>query len=649
VWQDRALDDLESCAGHALSQALQQLRSALDGELRPRAEVADAIAAVERAIVDLESAHGQTGRVLHHILANQRRLENRLLTVEQSILFRIFRAVGTPLLRWKRAVTRQPNPEALYRAWLLTQPEENLPAETGQAAESLGYRPAISILLPLGPIEQPALERAIESVLRQSYTFWQLLVLAAREDEPSLRVIPERFHSESRVRVRLAPAGRTFSGISELVSGEYVMIMGPRDALAPSALHDLVGALQHETADAVYSDEDSLTAGGRRERPIFKPGWSPELLACRSYPGRPLLVSRAALDRIGWFRDEFCPMEEYDAALRLAEVAARVRHVPRVLYHRGAGECEGASEAGRRALAAAIARRKWSATIEDGPSPDSYRLKRTLTRNPLASIIICSKNPRLLRRCLRSLDERTAYEPREVVVVEHEMGQKARMDAAVGGSQYLRVPFEGPFNFSRMNNLGARAARGEVLVLLNDDTEPLDAAWLERLVAEACRPEIGVVGARLLYPSGRIQHAGIAMGIMDGAGHPGCGELRPPFWRWVELTRNVTAVTGACMAFRRSVFDELGGLDPLFPANYNDVDFCLRARRAHYEVVCHADAVLRHYDARTRTAVVRSREREAFWRRWGSVLEDPDPFYNQNLARDRNDASLRLEDGGFAE
>ncbi len=202
------------------------------------------------------------------------------------------------------------------------------------------------------------------------------------------------------------------------------------------------------------------------------------------------------------------------------------------------------------------------------------------------------------------------------------------------------MPYTGPFNFAAMNNRGVEAASGEIIVLLNDDIEPVSAAWLSELIAHAQRPEIGVAGARLLYPNGTIQHAGIAVGIMDGAGHPTRGGFDAAQWPWSRYTRNVSAVTGACMAVRRSVWEELGGFDSAFPVNYNDVDFCLQARRAGYRVTYEPAAVLRHHESATRPRGTTFEERELFYERWGGMVDEGDPFYNPNLTRTREDCSL---------
>jgi GT2 family glycosyltransferase len=215
------------------------------------------------------------------------------------------------------------------------------------------------------------------------------------------------------------------------------------------------------------------------------------------------------------------------------------------------------------------------------------------------------------------------------------------MDSVLSGTEAIRVPFPGEFNFSAMNNKGAAAASGEILLFLNDDVQPLAPDWLEWLAGHAQRPEIGAAGPQLLYPRGTVQHAGLALGIMDGAGHPFRGTFGSAYWPWLDCTRNVAAVTGACLAIRKSVFDHLGGFDSAFPRNYNDVDLCLRAREAGFEVVVEPASLLRHDECATRPPGVDFDERDLFFSRWGHWFEQGDPFYSVHLTATREDATLR--------
>jgi GT2 family glycosyltransferase len=516
----------------------------------------------------------------------------------------------------------------------------------------------MSIVMPVHNPHRAWLEEAVHSVMNQRYGRWQLCLCDDASSEPW--VIPYLRGlalGDSRIRyaslLRRAGISGALNEAGRLVSGDYIGFLDQDDLLAPEALQAIVEELQKGPADIIYSDEDYIDAAGRPVRPNLKPGWSPDLLLSCMYMGHFLVVSRAAVERVGWFRGECDGAQDYDLALRLTDGAAAVRHVPRILYHwrqhPGSSSTNHdakpyAIPASLRSLSDAAIRRGWKARVERGRFPNTYSVKRELQSYPPVSVIICSRNSRLLKRCLTSLRASTRYPDWEAVVVQHSFGGSdpnlARVAETAGCSTAL---YDGPFNFSRMNNLGAAKARGDLLILLNDDTEPIGADWLERMAAQLVREEVGVVGACLLYPSGMVQHAGVVAGMGDGAGHPGRGFALDgnDFWPWLSLSRNVTAVTGACLGIRKTVFDRLGGMDPDFPNNYNDVDLCLRAARDGLMVIYEAGAMLRHRECATRSRGTGAEERKLFHDRWGYLLSAADPYYSPMLRSDTEAVMLR--------
>jgi GT2 family glycosyltransferase len=364
------------------------------------------------------------------------------------------------------------------------------------------------------------------------------------------------------------------------------------------------------------------------------------------YLGHFLVVSRATIEQAGWFRGQCDGAECYDLALRISEASPKVHHVPQVLCHWRSDWTGSAAdlsstnhsiEAGRRSLEEAVKRKGWCARVVPGPIPATYSVQRKIESYPTLTVVICSRNGKLLERCLKSLKSTTVYPEWDVVVVWHMVSQdEPRLPAGLAAKV---VPFAGQFNYSRMNNLGAAAAKGELLLFLNDDVEPILEDWMSCLAAQLIRENVGIVGACLLYPSGLIQHAGVVPGMLDGAGHPGRG-LRPTgtdLWPWLLLPRNVSAVTGACMGVRKAVFERLGGMDTAFPNNYNDVDLCLRAAREGFLTIYEARAVLRHHECATRPPGTNFDERELFHSRWSEILESGDPYYSPSL---RNDTEL---------
>jgi O-antigen biosynthesis protein len=394
--------------------------------------------------------------------------------------------------------------------------------------------------------------------------------------------------------------------------------------------------VQDNPAALIYSDEDMVSADGRRMDPVFKPAWSPELLLATMYLSHFLVISQKAFKAADGFRGVCDGAEYLDLCLRVTEADERVTHIPRILYHarhlQGGGDA-GLRPAARRALNDAVHRRKWNAEVADGASPGTFRVMHETQR--LASIIICSRSPKLLRSALKAIRSTTTYPAYEVVVAEHcPDGENPRMAAIAAEYECTRVPVGGPFNFSAINNVAAEYARGEILVFLNDDVEPLRAEWLSS-IASGLEPEaVGIVGAKLLYPSGAIQHAGVVVGMGDGAGHVNRYKYRGDYWRWVDETRDVSAVTGACLGIRAELFRRLGGFNADFPNNYNDVDLCLRVREKGYRVVYEPGALLRHYEGQTRKLYVDYAEREKFYLRWHRVIEEGDPYYSPGLTTD---------------
>jgi O-antigen biosynthesis protein len=601
-------------------------------------------------------------------------LEQRLLDIENSRFFRILRWPGRVLNNWRgrvgKALLHSPlhpvylklaRPAAAidqYQLWIEQENASVPEAECFRERRPQSNRtPLISIVMPVHNPRLEWLHDAVGSVLAQSYGCWELCVCDdASNNGQVVEFLSQTAATDPRIRFVRSEENLGIAGASnraaELARGEYVGFLDQDDLLAAHALYFVAAAAQEGDPDLIYSDEDRLGPDSRRREPIFKPAWSPDLLLNCMYLGHFLVVKRSRLEALAGLRPAFDGSQDYDLALRITDNGATVRHIPRVLYHwrkhadstaTSTGAKPYTHEAGKKALAEAMCRRRWEAQVEDGAAPNTYRVRRQMLLPPKVSIVIVSRKAKLLAHCLREIEKVTTYQNREIVVVEHRTGDR-RMEQVLSLAACTHVGYAGQFNFSRMNNLGADQAIGEVLVFLNDDTAPLVPDWLERLVSQAGREEVGVVGARLVYPSGAIQHAGMAIGIMSGTGHPCRETFGSAWWPWLPFSRNVSAVTGACMAIRKAVFQQLGGFDPAFPINYNDADLCLRARSAGYEVIYEAAALLRHFECRTRTPGIRHAERERWQRRWAEWLGRGDPYYSPHLTVDAENASLRLNE-----
>ncbi len=536
-----------------------------------------------------------------------------------------------------------------YRLWFLQHRATDPYADSGIMAEMVRSRgPLVSVIMPVYEPNLTWLMAAVGSVRNQTYHDWQLLIVL--DGDPSgevLAYLQPLGLEDSRIQCLFTGRGGISSALNlglSACAGAYTAFIDQDDILEPTALAHVAAAITHDEPDVIYTDEDYVDERGAAHLPLFKPAWSPALLLSCMYFGHLVVVNTQRARRIGGFRAAYDGAQDYDFVLRLTDEDARVVHIPRVLYHwrRHPGSTAADSGAkpyshlaGLRALEDTLARRGLSAVVHNGPSSNNYQLSHVFCTEDSAAVIIPTRNSKLLSRLLDSMREAKGGLRREVHVILHCQGTREdeRIAAIARKFGASVTEYRGPFNFALMNNLAAARFSNRYLVLLNDDVVIGSDHWLEDLCAPFIRPEVGIVGARLHYPDGTIEHCGVVTGVGEGVGHSGRFEVGSPFWPWLELTRNVSAVTGACMAIRRTVFERIGGFDTRFFNNYNDVDLCLRAQSAGFEVVLSAGSNLRHDGGRTRAAGTALRERIDFWTQWGTVLAEVDYFYSPNLSR----------------
>jgi glycosyltransferase involved in cell wall biosynthesis len=531
---------------------------------------------------------------------------------------------------------------------------------------ALRRHPLISILLPVYNPEARFLEAAVESVRAQVYQEWELCIADDASTDPAVRpLLEEMARAESRVRLVFRPTNGHIAACSnsalELASGEWTALLDQDDALPPHALAAVACEIdRHPDAGIIYSDEDKIDAEGNRSNPYFKSDWNHELFLGQNFINH-LGVYRADWVReIGGFREGFPGSQDYDLALRCVEKLQpdQIRHIPRVLYHwrTAEGSVAGditakpyAKEAARRAIAEHLKRRGIAARVE--PSPEAAEMHRVIYESPeqapLVSIVIPIRDQvELLQQCVESIRKKTDYAPYEFVIVDNGSAQPAT-------DRYLRtmeqemqarvVRDDGEFNFSRLINRGAAAATGELLLLLNNDTEIENRDWLREMVSHAVRPDTGAVGARLWYPNGTLQHGGIVGGLGGVAGHAMYRVPRghPGYFDNIFLQRNCLGVTAACLLVRKSVFEKAGGFDDANLAiSFNDVDFCLKVRSLGLQNTWTPYADLIHHESASRGHHVTPEERAQFLReslfmqnKWAAELLR-DPFYNSNLTLD---------------
>lgn len=555
---------------------------------------------------------------------------------------------------------------AAYRMWMkkeATEIKKVLEAASRDIA-GFNYRPVISIIMPVWNTQAGFLDKAIQSVCNQAYPFWELCIADDASTEQHVAEILENYrHKDGRIKVislsrqaGIAGAGNKAIG---LATGDFTGFLDHDDVLAPHALLEVVRVLnQNPDADMIYTDEDRLTGAEVRAEPFFKPDWSPDLLMSMNYAGHLLVVRKSLLEIAGGFREGIDGSQDHDLVLRLSEMAANIVHIPQVLYHwrvtpgsvsNVEASRTGAVEAGRKAVEDALKRRGSDGTvtvIENG----RYRVRYKLNEKPPVSIIIPTRDKGdLLGRCLESVLKKSTYDKYEIIVVDNGSRDAKTLaylhDITNRPDKCRVITFNEPFNFSLINNFAAREAGGDYLLFLNNDTEVITSDWLEEMVSCAQRPEVGAVGAKLLFPDNRIQHGGVILGIGGVAGHAfyGLPDNSPGYMDFISVRRNCSAVTAACLMMRREVFERVGGFDEELDVAYNDVDLCLRVVEEGYYIVWTPHAVLYHHESASRGQVLPEHNIKYFCRKWQSAIEKGDPFYNRNLTLSHCDFRINVD------
>ena len=531
---------------------------------------------------------------------------------------------------------------------------------------NLRRQPLISIVMPVYNTVESELTDSIQSVIDQSYPYWELCIADDHSSKPEVKRILEKFAglmSTIKVSYRTEQGGISAASNTALAmaTGEYVCFLDHDDTLAPHALAYVCEALdRHPNADFLYSDEDKIDARGSRVEPFFKPKWSPDLLRSENYISHLSVLRSDLLDSVGGFRSAFDGSQDYDLVLRATEKASEIVHIARVLYHWRAGVASTATalenkiytvNTAEQALAEHCARTANSARVEGGLVTGRWRMRYPIAEDARVSIIIASGGKvDVLRANLQSIFGKTTYSSYEVVVIDNSKhGEIEKLVTGFNsGSSTLRyIDWRNKrFNYSEINNVAARTCNSPVLLFLNDDTSVIEPGWLEAMVELVARPDVGAVGAKLLYPDGRIQHAGVVMGIYDNCGHAfkGLDGGRSHYFDFSDVIRNVSAITGACLMAKADVFWEAGGFDEqTFAVAFNDIDLSLKIGSLGYLILYTPHAVLHHHEAFSKTSkdlVPHPEEVEAMRRKWGKTI-DADPYYSPNLTRNDEDYSLR--------
>jgi O-antigen biosynthesis protein len=549
---------------------------------------------------------------------------------------------------------------------------------------SFTSQPLISVIISTSETPYAALRDSFNSVIKQLYTHWEMCVAVNDVTDPQVEAFL-RLSKTSDQRVKLVRSDSRLGGTSatnaalDLATGEFVVFLGAGDILPEHALYEVAFSLgSDQEIDLLYTDHDHLGPDGQRSDPWFKPGWDPDLLLAQDYIGDSTVYRRALVEAVGRLRPAFEEAELYDLKLRVTAACApaRVRHLPAILYHRRA---ENEAVASEKTLPTLRIIRAANRAVRDHldslgntkpllkPAPLSVGAIRIVwplpDSPPLVSVIIPTRDHAdLLEQCVEGILQRTDYSNIELLIVDNGSIEPAtaelfdRLSRECQNARILRHP--GPFNYAAMNNAAARSAKGEVLLLLNNDIDVIASDWLREMVSHALRPDVGIVGAKLVYANEMIQHGGVVLGPQGRITHLHrfASRNNPGYRGQLSLARTLSAVTGACFAIRRAVFFEVGEFDETnLRVGFNDIDLCLRLRKFGYRVVWtpfaelfHLESVSRGYDDFGELfqleSVLRTyedadpderergqREWQHMHRTWGDMLDNGDPFHNPNL------------------
>lgn len=560
-----------------------------------------------------------------------------------------------------------------YQQWIAENENWDLDAIKAEIA-AFDYQPTISILMPVYNVEEKWLAKCIESVQDQFYPNWELCMADDHSTDAAVRPMLEKYAAlDSRIKIVFRTENGHISKATnsalEIATGEFVALLDNDDELAPIALYEIVKKLnENPELDLIYSDEDKIDMEGNRFDPAFKPDWSPDLLLGTNYISHLGVYRRSIMNTIGGFRVGYEGSQDFDLVLRFTEQteAKRIAHIPQILYYwrilpsstaADQSTKSYAFDAGLKAVKDAIDRRKIEATVNHAAGNGLYDVDYKVLSEDLVSVIIPTRNGYDdVKRCIDSIIQLTTYPNYEIIMADNgsdqlEMKQLYAKYQKQLGEKFVVESIDIPFNYSRINNLAAKVAKGKYLLFLNNDTEVITPEWMTKMVSLAQFERIGCVGAKLYYPNNTIQHAGVILGMGGAAGHGHHTYPRGDFGYFGKLEINVDylAVTAACLMIRANDFNEIGGFNEELTVAFNDVDLCLKEYEQGHDNVWLHGVELYHFESQSRgyenTPEKQARfeaETKYMEEKWAKYIEN-DPYYNRNLTRSGGDFSVRLK------
>jgi GT2 family glycosyltransferase len=523
--------------------------------------------------------------------------------------------------------------------------------------------------MPVYNVAPKWLDLAIKSLERQWYENWELCIV---DDCSTNKRTIEYLKTiiNSKIKIKFLRKNINISGASnealKLAKGQYIALMDNDDELTPDALYEVVKCINKNDAEFIYSDEDKLEMNGSFSTPHFKPDFAPDMILSQNYISHLGVIRKDLIDKVGGFEIALEGSQDYDLYLKVFEHTDKICHIPKVLYHwrkvpgSTASEFSGksyAQEAGRKSLENAMKRRKIDAKVLNGKYPGTYKVEYPIKNNPLVSIIIPFKDkPELLRMCIESILNKSTYSNFEIIGISNNSEEKEIFDEMKRLKNLdKRVQFyeyNVSFNYSEINNYAIKNyAKGEQVILLNNDIEIITSKWIEEMLMYSQRDNVGVVGAKLYYPNNTIQHAGVIIGIGGVAGHAHkyFDKNDTGYFARLNLVQNFSAVTAACLMVKKSIYEEVHGLNEKhLKIAFNDVDFCLRVQEKGYNNIFTPYCEAYHHESISRGSENTKKKKDRFRnevlymkRRHRLILKNGDPYYNPNLTLAREDFSLQ--------
>lgn len=578
----------------------------------------------------------------------------------------------------KENLTSTTNAQDQYEIWLKNnQFWKNDLVQIVKNCQNFKYQPLISVVIPVYNVEEIWLNKAVESVRKQIYHNWEICLVDDASTSKHIKPLLNKYKKlDDRIKVKFCIENQHISlatneGI-KISKGEYITFLDNDDEISIDALYEVVKILnQNPKLDFIYSDEDKLNMHGNREQPLFKPDWSPETTLSMMYTTHLSVYRKSVIDKIGGLRKGYEGSQDYDLVLRATEVIdpKNIHHIPKILYHWrmipgstavSYSEKNYAHMAAQKSLEDTVKRRKIKGKIVKGLTPTVFRLKRDILNNEKVSIIIPTYNRHdLLKVCINSIEKKTTYKNYEIIVVSNNSNDPETFKYFDKiKDKHKVIEYNKPFNFAAINNFASKRASGEHLLFLNNDMEVISEEWLGAMLEHSQLPEVGTVGALLLYPNNTIQHAGVILGIggvggvggVAGHSHKYFLESDYGYISRIKAIQNISAVTGACLMVKKSVFEEVGGYEERLEVSFNDVDLCLKIMTKGYRNIYTPYAKLYHYESISRGDPNRNpKELKRFQReimymrdKWGELL-DNDPYYNINLTKEREDFGINIK------